>query len=128
MQHNLSHFLVTHAAHWWRKSLIVLLLGISAFELYEAIKFFFFEYPELERSMAEHLLSSAEIQQLTAGAFAESAVSALNIFFAVRLFKVQEKLLQIFDLVSSSGLVVWHQRVIEWLSHFNYVAIWERFF
>lgn len=128
MQNSISHFLVTHAMHWWRRSLILLLLGISAFELYEAIKFFFFEYPELESALAEHILSGEEIQKLTAGAVAESIMSGLNMFFAIRLFKAHERFMQFLDLIGSSGLVVWHQRVIEWLSHFNYVVIWERFF
>lgn len=111
----------------WRGTLIFLLLGLAAWELFEATKFFLVEYPKLELELAEHTLTSAHVQTLTASAIADSIMSGLNMFFAVRLFKAHEKLMQFLDLISSSGLVVWHQGVVEWLSSINYVAIWQRF-
>ena len=124
MQNTFTHFLTKI----WRHALIVLLIVISVYELYEAVKFFVIEYPALELELATHSLTEQHITELTSGAIAESLTSALNMFFAVRLFKAHERIMQFLDLIGSSGLVVWHNRVVELLSNFNYVAIWERFF
>ena len=121
------HYYLSRAAHYWKKLLVVLLLGISLYELYKAATFFLVELPELEQAMTLHEASQDQIQELISGALAESVVSGINIFFAVRLHKVSEKIIQIFDLLSSSGLVVLHNTVVEWLSAINYVAFWQRF-
>ena len=112
----------------WKHGLVVILFGLAFYELFEASRFFIVEMPQLELEMATHTLTEEHIQELTAGAIAESLTSALNMFFAIRLFKAQERIMQFLDLIGSSGLVVWHQRVVELLSSFNYVSIWERFF
>lgn len=110
----------------WRSAVIFLLLGLGAFELFEATRFFLVTYPELELALAQHAVNTHDVQTLTAGAVASSLMSGLNMFFAVRLFRAHERLVHFLELIGSSGLVVWHERVIEWLSSFNYVAIWER--
>jgi hypothetical protein len=124
MQFSVPHLLTKI----WRHALIVLLILISVYELYEAVKFFVIEYPQLELELASHALTEEHITELTSGAIAESLTSALNMFFAVRLFKAHERIMQFLDLIGSSGLVVWHQHVIELFSNFNYVALWERLF
>lgn len=120
-------YYLSRFTHYWKKILIVVLLGLSAYSLYEACMFFFVDYPALQEGLATHTLDVDSIQELTANAVAESLVSVINIFFAIRLHKVHEKVMQFIDLVSSSGLVVLHGSVVEWLATFDYVAIWQRF-
>lgn len=120
------HYHLLRAALYWKRILIVLLLGISAYELFEAGKFFLVELPELENGLKVHEVSQLQLQDFTASAIAEAVVSCVNIFFAVRLHKIGEKIIQFFDLISSSGLVVLHTTVVEWLSAIDYVAIWQR--
>lgn len=119
-------YYVARATFYWKKTLLLVLVGITIYELYEVCNFFLFEYPELNTALKEHAVSQSKVQELLAEAVAASAVSGLNIFFAVRLHKVAEKVAEFIDIVSSSGLVVLHTTVIEWLSRIDYVAIWHQ--
>lgn len=119
-----------HAGKIYRylcKILVVLLLGLGLWELYEGIHFFVVVLPHLEESLAAHTLSSNEMQDVSAEAIASTVDSFINMFFAVRVYKTHSKLIELFDFVAGSSLVVWHHSVVEWLSLINYVALWERF-
>lgn len=111
-----------------RKALMLLLLGLAAWELFEAGRFFLVDMPQLDLQLRAHAVSEHTIQTLTAGAVASSISASINTFFAFKLIKAHEKLMDFVEVVTGSGLVVWHERMVEWLSTFNYVGIWERFF
>ncbi len=109
-----------------RKLLVVLLLGLAAWELFEAGRFFLVTYPELEASLQLETLSTNEVQEVTTEAIASSISSCINMFFAVRVFKGHSKFIEMIEFITGSSLVVWHRAMIEWLSIINYVALWER--
>lgn len=110
----------------WNRAVIVLLFGLAAFELFEAGKFFIVTYPELDLELTQHMVTQTEVYSLLGEAIASSISSGINMFFAVHLFKARERITHFLELIAGSSLVVWHGRMVEWLSSFNYVAIWER--
>ena len=111
-----------------RKGLMILLFGLAAWELFEAGKFFLVDMAQLDLQLRAHAVSEHTIQTLTASAIASSLSATINTFFAFKLIKAHEKLMDFVEVLTGSGLVVWHERMVEWLSTFNYVGIWERFF
>lgn len=123
-----AHPWVLRFSHIWRKVLFVLLCLLALEELTSAVSFFVFEYPELDTQLKEHLLTDTEMKHLTARAFAESANSVINMFFATRLMKARERLTHVLDLISGSTLVIWQETVTRWLEALNIPTLWERFF
>lgn len=103
-----------------------ILLFLAAWELVSAGWFFTVTYPELDAQLVNHTLAEQEVKLLLGEAAAGACSSVINMFFAINLAKAHERITHVLELLFGSSLVVWHNRVVEWLATINYVAIWER--
>lgn len=118
--------LVHKIGFYWNRTLITVLLGLAAWELIDAGRFFFISYPELDRQLAEHAISSEEVKILLGEAAAGAISSFFNIFIATNLVKAHERITHFIELLFGSSLVVWHAAMVEWLATIDYVAIWQQ--
>lgn len=107
---------------------MVALFFLAFLEFMDAGKFFFFVMPELDMQLKMHALNEEGVRSITAEAIAGTITACVNSFFAIKLVKTHENIMSFAEVITGSGLVVWHEPMLEWLSTFNYVALWERLF
>jgi hypothetical protein len=85
--------------HWWHKIVVVALVALGIYGLWEIFEFFFIEYPKLEIMLEQHIIEIEDVNRLIAKGIITSIMTILEIIFAIRLNKVAETTAQNLDLI-----------------------------
>lgn len=101
--------------HWWHKIALVLLIIHGLIGLWESLYFIVFEYAKLNNLLAQHLVETQEINHLLSRAVITGFTTLINIFFAVRLAKVQETTAHNIDLIVATILIIFSRLIQNYL-------------
>jgi len=104
----------------WEKIIIIILLVDGVHGLYLSGMFFFVLFPELERKLAESLISTEEMRLLLAEAIGLIIATIIGISLAIRLTKSQEKLFRYIELVIGTAFVIYNRQITLYLSEYDY--------
>lgn len=91
---------------YWRKVATFLLTAHVVWGLWESINFMVIEYPQLEKSLALHLVAESTVHEITVNAIILMVTTAINIVMAMRLNSVKEDQARLIDLIVATVLII----------------------
>jgi uncharacterized protein YacL len=107
----------------WENTIIIVLSLQSLDALYKAGKFIIDDYPLLELQFKSQHLHNAEITHIITEAVGLMLGTIINILFAIRLSKAQERVSRYLELVAGTALIVWYLPLMELLKSLDYEKI-----
>lgn len=107
----------------WENTVIIALALQSLDALYKAGKFIIDDYPLLELQIRNQHLHNAEITHIITEAVGLMLGTIINILFAIRLSKGQERVSRYLELIAGTALIVWYIPLIELLKSLDYQKI-----
>lgn len=109
----------------WAKAVAILLTLHALFFMYQALRFIFIEYPELEFVFESGQASAEEIRVITAEAITVVITVFLDVLFAIRLTRRDEDFVHFLDLLVATGILIFHGRIMSFFLSFDLVLIWR---
>lgn len=109
----------------WAKAVAILLTIHALYFMYQALRFLFIEYPELEHTFEAGLASAEEIRIITAEAITVVITVFLDVLFAIRLTRRDEDFIHFLDLLVATGILIFHGRIMNFFLSFDLVLIWR---
>lgn len=107
----------------WENLVIFGLSLQSAHGLFTSIMFIIDDYPILEQQFSQKAINTTEVTQIITEAIGLMLGTIINILFAIRLSKSQERLSHIFELILGTILIIWYGHVVEYLQQLDYTLI-----
>lgn len=104
----------------WENTLIIVISLQSLDALYKAGRFIIDDYPLLELQFKSQRLHNAEITHIITEAIGLMLATIINILFAIRLSKSQERVSRYLELVAGTALIVWYLPLMELLKSLDY--------
>lgn len=104
-----------HIFHWWHKIALILLIVHGLIGLWESLSFIVFEYAKLNTQLALHQVEAQEVNNLISRAVITGLSTMVNIFFAIRLSKVQETTAHNIDLIVATILIIFTRLIQNYL-------------
>ena len=104
---------------YWHKAAIIFLSIHSLQGLWQAVKFIFIEYPELEEQLSLGLLTSQQLNEVTTPAIILMITTFINIAMAVRLHSAKEDVAEMIDLIFSTILIIFDIFFLEKIINLN---------
>lgn len=130
-QTGFKHFKSLAYLYWglfrvlWGKIVATLLTLHAIYFMYEALKFLFLEYPELENIFALGQASTEEIRIITAEAITVTLTVFIDTLFAIRLSRRDGDLTHMLDLIVATLILLFHQSIMNFLLSFDLTMVWS---
>lgn len=117
------HLAIYYGTLIWENTVIFILALQSLHALYTASKFIIDDYPELEQQFSQRQLNSNDITAILTEAIGLMIATLINILFAIRLSKAQERVSREIELVLGTALIIWYQPLLKLLQSLDYTMV-----
>lgn len=116
------------ALYYWNKIVTVLLMLYSVKETWSALKFIMVTSPELNKNQAAGLVTTHEVNHLTAVAITLSITVVISVFLAIRLHKVSKESEPTLELISAMLFLALSPALETFISMIDFVSLFSVFF